>query len=1167
MPSPAANSILPSRTKHWGQWPVRTPTPAGSCQLSASDEEEEELSCSPALARWRTRHGLLSPQEESLRSRPQPLPAVQVGAVSVLLTSSDQAHSGEGPTAPPRAPAVRWVLEELESSPDASAIPLSSPSPIISRGRLASWRALLESPRTPTPATVPGTKRLSLIDLQARARSRVKSPPANASPSPSLNELQARARARACEMQRKSIEASSGSEAGASAGARAGGKLREGTGAETRHMLIPDEISQMERALKDWTGVSQIDLDVYQEERASSPVDNSERVRRLISSPSSLHDSRARARARTDEMGKSSVTSSSGEERGSAAEAVLPHVSMQVILPCRVDAFADETQVNFRIAVAAASSAGCKFPIAKEDVSVAIISEARSEISDSMRVGVMIAVPNVELGQALVQSKYLTEDVLNNELAKLGVSPIKVSPIEGADAQVEAGTGRAGGQKCHEMASREVLCLKKSLEKGTGISHRNLDAHRTERTALAKTWRDSAECRGNYRSIDLDTPREEHETPLAKTRLISEYPLTAHGGQLGTDSEGSESESAGRYNVALGNHDVISNTGFFGCDLFDPVAVMWQLRLGSTKPGRATPHCPDRGLDQGKRQGKVDEARLAQSRIETKYKDDLSRAGGGDGVLGIDRNGDAVSPSALHRPESGREYYRWGAKKNSKCGKDWDGVAATLMSASRQQERDDESRGEKVDGKFSMHGDELLGMRSAQKWEEVDENRETELIIQCAHERARKLWRRGEEERERRARELTINAPAGSITCQNAGPCARRNEGGDLGADGVEGSSLLEKWRWSNACCLRSQGGICAAFSDSGQGAAAMGKWDASDGGAVLDKVQCPNESSCGLSNLGLDVGRSSAQVDREWEWLDGTVGGGTEAEAEGGWTGGGQEESKRRKGLEESRSCAGRDDISNCMSPDCSRNDQNHEPPLSRSANFAAPLPSNEISSFQLKSNYFPSEADELIQTPPAASVTVRDDDISFGERGDGMGMVAVSWRYLAPLQRGDDLSYEDPDNGEGTGESSNLAVSWEVSHDSTPSRPQGGLLPTLHAAGASATEQEGDDRRCVDPSKGAGSAEHSNLGVLQDANDDGVGSLSHQAKARLAGEGMPCRKTYLSELRVLQSGMRVCSMTCMHCADIPPPSPSPPSRSHLITHTLYACTRGITHFARLAS
>ena len=1153
---------------------MRTPMPAaGSCHRTASDEEteEEEFSCSPALARWRARHGLLSPQEESLRSRPQPLPAVQVGAVSVLLSSSDEAYSEEGPAAPPRpTPAVRWVREA--SSPDASAIPLSSPSPIMRRTRLHSWRALLESPRTPTPATVPSTNRLSLQDLQARARSRVKPPPANASPPPSLNELQVRAKARAGEVQGKSVEASSGSEAGASAGARAGGKLRAGTGAETRHMLIPDEVSQMERALKDWIGVSQIDLDVHQEERASSPVKNSERaqVRRRISSPSSLHDSRARARTRTDEMGKNSVTGSSGEELGSAAEAVLPHVSMQVILPCCVDAFADETQVNFRIAVAAASSAGCKSPIAKEDVSVAVLSEARSEISESMRVGVSIAVPNVELGQALVQSKYLTEDVLNDALAKVGVSPIKVSPIKGADAQVEAGTGTAGEQKCHVMASREVLCLKKSSEKGTEISHRNLDAHRVEPTVLAKTWRDSAECRGKYRSVDLDTPRQEHETPLAQTRLSREYHFTAHGGQMGTDSEGSESESAGRHNVALGNHDVISNTGFFGCDLFDPIAVMWQLRQGSTKPGRATPHGPDRDLNQGKRRGKVDEARLAQSRIKSKHKDDLRRAGGGDGVLGIDRNGDAVSPSALRGPELEREDYRWGAKKNSKRGMDWDGVAATLLSASRQEEGDDESKGEKVDGKCSMPGDKLLGMRSVQKWEEVDDNRETELIIQCAHERARKLWRRGEEQRERLARELTINAPAG-ITCQNAGLCARGNEGGGLGADGVEGGSLLEKWRLSNACRLRSQSGTCAAFSDSGQGASAMGKWDASDGGAVLDKVQCSNDSSCGLSNLGLDVDRSSAQVDGEWEWLDGKAGGGREAEAEEAWTGGGQGESQRGQVLEESRSCAGRDDISNCMSADCLRKDKSHEPPLSRSANFA-PLPSNEVGLCQLQSNYFPFEAGELIQTPPAASATVRDDDISFGDRGDGMGMVessnvTVSWRYLAPWRRGDDLSYVDPGNGAGTGESSNLAMPWEVFHDSPPSSAQGGLLRTQNEESASATEQEGDDRSYVDPSERTGPAEQSNRGVCKDASDDGVGSLSHQAKARLAGEGMPCRKTYLSELRVLQSGMRVCSMTCMHCADIPPPSPSPPSRSHLITHTLYACTRGITHFARLAS
>ena len=135
MPSPVARSLLPSRTNaRWGRSPAGGSNPRAADDAAAEAGEEEELAeDAEALRRWRARHGLLGP-EDSRRPHPQPAPAVQVGAVSVL-SSSDAATSlslsslSAGPSDPEdEPPAEKWTLQAV-SSPDASAIPLSSPSP------------------------------------------------------------------------------------------------------------------------------------------------------------------------------------------------------------------------------------------------------------------------------------------------------------------------------------------------------------------------------------------------------------------------------------------------------------------------------------------------------------------------------------------------------------------------------------------------------------------------------------------------------------------------------------------------------------------------------------------------------------------------------------------------------------------------------------------------------------------------------------------------------------------------------------------------------------------------------------------------------------------------------------------------------------------------------
>ena len=135
MPSPVARSLLPSRTNaRWGRSPAGGSNPRAADDAAAeAGEEEEPAEDAEALRRWRARHGLLGP-EDSRRPHPQPAPAVQVGAVSVL-SSSDAATSlslsslSAGPSDPEdEPPAEKWTLQAV-SSPDASAIPLSSPSP------------------------------------------------------------------------------------------------------------------------------------------------------------------------------------------------------------------------------------------------------------------------------------------------------------------------------------------------------------------------------------------------------------------------------------------------------------------------------------------------------------------------------------------------------------------------------------------------------------------------------------------------------------------------------------------------------------------------------------------------------------------------------------------------------------------------------------------------------------------------------------------------------------------------------------------------------------------------------------------------------------------------------------------------------------------------------
>jgi hypothetical protein len=202
-----------------------------------------------ALARWRSRHGLL-PKDDSLETAhienergnaskspgTSPAAAVHVGALQVAGASlaerldfsfgseNEQAHTWRSMPADEDDSSTEEARPERLStmpsfSPDVSQIPISSPSQLTDQGAsLASWRKRIERrsrvTRTPDPArtilnpkpsdtrslTSP-TPRLSLGQLQAR--SRLRSPEKKgAKEGKSLQHLQASARRRATQFAR-----------------------------------------------------------------------------------------------------------------------------------------------------------------------------------------------------------------------------------------------------------------------------------------------------------------------------------------------------------------------------------------------------------------------------------------------------------------------------------------------------------------------------------------------------------------------------------------------------------------------------------------------------------------------------------------------------------------------------------------------------------------------------------------------------------------------------------------------------------------------------------------------------------------------------------------------------------------------------------------------------
>ena len=113
-------------------------------------------------------------------------------------------------------------------------------------------------------------------------------------------------------------------------------------------------------------------------------------------------------------------------------------VVMQVKLPYTIATFTPEVQDNFKIGVASAASAGCKCQITSDDVNITRISEALRRVlagkppadgmsrraAEGVQVDFSIAVADSDQGSALVQSGFLSQDTLNDELAQVGVSPI-----------------------------------------------------------------------------------------------------------------------------------------------------------------------------------------------------------------------------------------------------------------------------------------------------------------------------------------------------------------------------------------------------------------------------------------------------------------------------------------------------------------------------------------------------------------------------------------------------------------------------------------------------------------------------------------------------------------------------------------------------------------------
>ena len=101
------------------------------------------------------------------------------------------------------------------------------------------------------------------------------------------------------------------------------------------------------------------------------------------------------------------------------------------MLPYSLEGFTEAVQDTFKIAIAAAASAGCECKIAKTEVDITRTTEKAAPAGTrrrlhaaSITVDVSIVVPDAKTGSLLVQSDAVSREAMNDELVKRGLEPI-----------------------------------------------------------------------------------------------------------------------------------------------------------------------------------------------------------------------------------------------------------------------------------------------------------------------------------------------------------------------------------------------------------------------------------------------------------------------------------------------------------------------------------------------------------------------------------------------------------------------------------------------------------------------------------------------------------------------------------------------------------------------
>jgi len=173
-----------------------------------------------------------------------------------------------------------------------------------------------------------------------------------------------------------------------------------------------------------------------------------------------------------------------------------PKIEFQVTLSYSVAGFTALVQAKFKEAIASVANAGCTCAVAKEDVSITHISEVSRRVlvgrppasrrllatSESINVDVSIAVPNDEESNLLVQNNYLTKDVMNEELAKNGVSLIThvtISPMLKTTAGVPTLENATSGHRLSIIIGGAVAGCLLLIAMSVCMWHRNRDPDTT----------------------------------------------------------------------------------------------------------------------------------------------------------------------------------------------------------------------------------------------------------------------------------------------------------------------------------------------------------------------------------------------------------------------------------------------------------------------------------------------------------------------------------------------------------------------------------------------------------------------------------------------------------------------------------------------------------------